>query len=317
MREKTTGNIIANWKPAFADKFGKEILHLDHTLHRSELFTDQRLAALIENAGRGDYHVNTRCAGPDGKKRRREGEFGKLSGMEILDCVKKGDIWINLRAPQKVDPAYGEMLSDMYREFEARVPGLSTFRHLTTILISSPNVYVPYHCDVPGQMLWQIRGRKRVWVYPAKPPFLTQNAIEKLILGELHETDMVYDEAFDEDATVIDLVPGKMLHWPLNYPHRVENHDCLNVSVTTEHYTSDIRSSYAVNYANGLLRKAGFANPRQSTTGISAIAKTALAAGVKFSGLRKKAAKPYLIDFAVDPDSDSCVRDINPWQLSL
>lgn len=317
MREKTTGNIIANWKPEYAAKFGKDILHLDHTLDRSELFTDERLANLIETAGRADYHVNTRCAGPDGKKRRREGEFGKLSGKEILECVKNGDIWINLRAPQKADPAYGELLGDMYREFEARVPGLLTFKHATTILISSPNVYVPYHCDVPGQMLWQIRGEKRVWVYPAKPPFLTHNAIEKLILGELHETDMPYDEAFDEAAMVVDLKPGKMLHWPLNYPHRVENHDCLNVSVTTEHYTKPIRASYAVNYANGLLRKAGLPNPAQSISGISALAKTALAAGVKFSGIRNKSAKPYLIDFCVDPVSPNCVRDIEPYEMQL
>ncbi len=48
-----------------------------------------------------------------------------------------------------------------------------------------------------------------------------------------------------------------MLHWPLNCPHRVENRDSVNVSLTTEHYTKEIRTSYAVNYANGLLRKSG------------------------------------------------------------
>ncbi len=315
MRDLTTGNIIANWKPEHAGKFGKETLHLEHTLHKSELFSDERLAGLVENADRKHYHVNTRSSGKDGKLRRREGEFGKLSGMEILDAVRTGDIWINLRAPQVVDPAYGELLGDMYREFEARVPGLKTFKHITTILISSPNVYVPYHCDVPGQMLWQVRGRKRVWLYPAKEPFVSPNAIEKLILGEVHETDMVYDPAFDENAQVIDLEPGRMLHWPLNWPHRVENHDCLNVSVTTEHYTSEIRTSYAVNYANGILRKMGVANPAKQESGLTALAKTALAAGVKFSGLGKKAAKPYTIDFAVDPAAPNSVRDIDPYKL--
>lgn len=317
MREQTTGTILQNWQPGFADKFGKETLHLEHGLHKSELFTDERLASLIEKADRTNYHVNTRAAGADGKKRRREGEFGKLSGMEILDAVRTGDIWINLRAPQVADPAYGEMLRDMYSEFENRVPGLDTFKHGTTILISSPNAYVPYHCDVPGQMLWQIRGRKRVWLYPAEMPFLSQNAIEKLILGEMHETDMVHQDAFDEKAEIIDLEPGHMLHWPLNYPHRVENHDCLNVSVTTEHYTKEIRTSYAVNYANGLLRKAGVSNPERQSSGLIALGKTGLAGAVKFSGLRKKASKPYTIDFTVDPKSPHCVRDIEPYQLAL
>ncbi len=317
MRDLTVGNIVRNWKPDYADKFGKQALHLEHSLHRSELFSDERLANLIEKADRTHYHVNTRAAGPDGKKRRREGEFGKLSGSEILNAVQKGDIWINLRAPQLADPAYGELLEDMYREFEMRVPGLKTFKHITTILISSPNVYVPYHCDVPGQMLWQVRGKKRVWLYPAQEPFLTQTALENLILGEMHETDMVYDEAFDKQADVYDLEPGYMLHWPLNYPHRVENHDCLNVSVTTEHYTSEIRTSYAVNYANGLLRRAGVSNPSRQAEGFRALAKTGLAGAVKFSGIRKKAAKPYTIDFAVDLSAPNCVRDLTPYQMKF
>ena len=107
MREITTGNIIADWKPEYADMFGKETLRLKHTLHQSELFSDARLANLIEKADRTHYHVNTRASGPDGKKRRREGEFGDLSGMDVLKAVQKGDIWVNLRAPQLADPAYG------------------------------------------------------------------------------------------------------------------------------------------------------------------------------------------------------------------
>ncbi len=315
MCDIATGNILTDWKENHVQLFGKHSLHLKHCLHKSELFGDQALARLLENAHRNDYHVNTRSAGPDGKKRRREGEFGKLSGQQLLEAVRKGDIWINLRAPQKADKAYGELLEDMYREFEARVPGLKTFKHLTTILISSPNVYVPYHADVPGQMLWQIRGRKRVWVYPGWEPFLPQAAIEKLILGEMHETDMPFHDWFDEWAQVIDLEPGHMLHWPLNYPHRVENHDCLNVSVTTEHYTKAIRNAYAVNYANGLLRKAGFKNLDQQKSGLALTAKLAFAAAVKFSGVRKTVSKPYTIDFCVDPDAPSGYRDIEAYEL--
>ena len=73
MREITTGNIIADWKPEYADMFGKETLKLKHTLHQSELFSDARLASLIEKADRTHYHVNTRASGPDGKKRQSRG----------------------------------------------------------------------------------------------------------------------------------------------------------------------------------------------------------------------------------------------------
>lgn len=317
MREQTTGNIISNWKEEYAKGFGEKPLHLSHNLHKSELFNDERLAYLIENSERNTYHVNTRMSGPDGKKRRREGEFGDLSGRDILKAVQKGDIWINLRAPQLVDKAYGDLLKDMYEEFEARVPGLETFKHKTTILISSPKVYVPYHCDVPGQMLWQVRGKKKIWLYPAEKPYLTQTAIEKLILGEMHETDMTYHEGLDEGAQIYDLEPGYMLYWPLNCPHRVENYDCLNVSVTTEHYTKSIRTAYGVNYANGLLRKMGFSNLKQQHSGVMALAKMALAGGVKFSGLRNKVTKPYRVDFQVDMNANHGVRDIKAYEMQL
>ena len=50
------------------------------------------------------------------------------------------------------------------------------------ILISSPNAQVYYHADLPGQSLWQIRGTKRVYIYPPVAPFLTPEQIERIIL---------------------------------------------------------------------------------------------------------------------------------------
>ena len=58
-----------------------------------------------------------------------------------------------------------------------------------------------------------------------------------------------------------------MLHWPLNGPHRVENHDMVNISVTTEHFTKEIRDFYAIVYANGLLRRLGISPSRYSAGG--------------------------------------------------
>src|SRR5680860_576285 len=214
MRDTTTGTIISDWEAHHAELFGRQSLHLKHSLHKSELFTDAGLAKLLDSVDRADYHVNTMTPSINGKRRRREGEFGKLSGADLLKAVKSGDIWINLRAPQKADKRFGDMLGDIYKEFEARVPGLQTFKQGMTILISSPNMTVPFHADVPGQMLWQVRGQKRVWVYPFGDPFLSQNAIEKLILGELHETDMPYHSWFDECAEIYDLNPGYM---PVSY----------------------------------------------------------------------------------------------------
>lgn len=313
MRDTVIGNILTDWKDDYTRLFGKQDLHLAHSLHKSELFTDAALARLLENSARENYHVKATDEGGSGN---REGELGDLSGEDILKAVRRGKIWINIQHPETVDPAYGDMLSEMYREFESRVPGLDTFKHMTTILISSPKVKVRYHADVPGQMLWQIRGSKRVWVYPNHAPYLSQEALEKLVLKRLHETDMPYQASFDADATVYDLEPGYMLYWPLNCPHRVENQDCMNVSVTTEHWTRELRNIYAVNYANGLLRGAGFNHLERQEGGPVMLAKMGLAAAAKFSGATRASRKPYTIDFRVDPDSPTGYRDIEAYTFS-
>jgi hypothetical protein len=65
-----------------------------------------------------------------------------------------------------------------------------------------------------------------------------------------------YEPWFGAHADVIGLEPGRMLHWPLNCPHRIVNQDWLNVSFTTEHMRRELRNAYAINYGNGVLRRA-------------------------------------------------------------
>jgi hypothetical protein len=309
--------IIADWRPHHAELFGEHILRLKHRLHESPLFSDAALARLIEHTPPEHCYVNTMDKRSHNPRSRREGAIDCLSGADALEAVKRGNIWINVHRPGATDPAYAELLAEIFGELERYVPGLKTYRHSMTLLISSPNVQVYYHCDVPGQMLWQMRGTKRVFVYPNKAPFLTQPAMEKIVLGEAHETVMPYSPWFDDHAEIIDLEAGEMLHWPLNCPHRVTNHDCLNVSMTTEHWTDQLRNVYAVNYANGVLRRAlGRKQLSRSTSGPAFWGKAALTAAMKASGLQRARQRKRTIDFAVDPRAPDGVRDIAAYAFS-
>lgn len=304
--------IITDWQDHHARLFGRHALKLQHRLAESPLFTDEALARLIETAPRDAYHVNYSQKTPGNPPRRREGEIKDLSGHAVLDAVRAGNIWINLTAPDRLDPTYGKLVDDIYAEFESHVPGLKTYKRKLTLLISSPGVSVKYHSDVPGQTLWQVRGAKKLYVYPASAPFISQPALERLILGELRETDMPFEPWFDEFATVYDLTPGTMLHWPLNGPHRVVNENVLNVSFTTEHWTDELRRSYAVNYANGIIRKitGTTATLSQGTEGLGYYARLALAGAVKFSPLNPQRQKRYEVDFRVAPGLPDSIRDI-------
>ena len=311
-----SANTITDWQPRHADLFGRHTVNLAHNLHGSELFSDAALARLIERTPRDAYHVNTMNPATHDPRTRREGEIGSLKGEAVLEAVRSGMIWILLQNPGSHDDRYQALLDRIYAEFEERVPGLKTYKHKMTVLISSPKVQVYYHADVPGQTLWQVRGRKRVWVYPNSAPFLPQLGIERIVLNEAHEISLGYERWFDEFAEVVDLEPGRMLHWPLNCPHRIVNHDCLNVSFTTEHWTDELRNAYAVNYANGLLRRRlGIAKLSQSTSGARFLAKLGLAAAYKYSGLQKQKEAGFKIDFTVDPGSPNSVRDIPAFDL--
>jgi hypothetical protein len=280
------------------------------------LFSESALARLLDNVGRHDYKVNTMDIGSHNVRSRREGEIRGLSGQEVLEAVRTGRIWILLLRPDKRDSAYRALLHDIYAEMRRMVPNFKVdLAIMGAILISSPNVQVLYHCDIPGQTLWQVRGQKRVYVYPNKPPFLKQDSLEKIALRETQEF-LPYEEGFDAGAVVFDLQPGQMLHWPLNAPHRIVNGDCVNASFTTEHFTPGDRRSFFVNYANGILRnRFGRHELSQKTSGPSYWAKLGLAAAYKFSGNQRKHRKVLPVDFIVDPKAPQGLRTVPAHEL--
>lgn len=312
-----TLRIFTDFSKRHTELFGRHNVNLGHALAASPLFGDAALAELIERAPAGSYHVNTMDVTTHDPRTRREGVVDGLSGAEALEAVRRGHIWILLQNPGRYDPRYEVMLGHIYREMEELVPGFRSYKQKMSILISSPRVQVYYHADVPGQTLWQVRGHKRVHVYPNTAPFLAQDALERIVLGEGHEISLDYEPWFDEYAEVIDLAPGRMLHWPLNCPHRIVNADCLNVSFTTEHWTDELRNAYAVNYANGVMRgRFGARQLSRPTAGPGMWARMGLAAAWKKSGMQKRGQKKFKIDFKVDLDAPWCVRPIAPYELT-
>ncbi len=112
-----------------------------------------------------------------------------------------------------------------------------------------------------------------MYVYPANPPFISKQNLEDIALFDM-ELDVPYAPWYDEYATVHELAPGEMLTWPTNAPHRVQNLDCLNVSLTVSYYTEEIARAQTVLLANGILRhKFGFKNLSNRITGPSFWAK--------------------------------------------
>lgn len=292
--------IFTEWTHAQTQLWGHVPLLLRHRLHEHKLFSREALASLIENYPPEHYMLVH--MGAQGERRLwREGKCGDLSGAQVIDAIAKGRMWLNLIRVNEVDPRYGDLLDDLFEEIGQHVPGDATFKRINGILISSPLAQVYYHFDTSGQSLWQIEGAKRVYLYPAVPPFLTEQALEDVCLYH-NETGISYEPWFDEHATVYELGPGEMMHWPLNMPHRIENLDNLSISMTCEYSTAAIQRRMVLNSANGILRHSLHLKPERNLSGLSYWAKLALYGAVKKSGmLEQKRRERRPVTFRLDP----------------
>lgn len=268
-------NILTGLDARTALLFGQQPLALGHTLHQNPLFSRDALARLIETYPRAHYSLIA-MGGADDALAWREGDLGGASGETVLDAIAAGRLWLNLRNVSGVAAAHGALLDSIFAELKAAMPGFPARAWQSGILISSPTAQVYYHADLPGQLLWQIAGRKRVYLYPNSAPFITPEQLEDIALFDV-EVDMPYAPWYDEHARIFELSPGQMLSWPLNAPHRVENVEGVNVSMTVSFSGAESRRREILHLANGLLRhRFGYAPRSRRTEGAGFLAKAVL-----------------------------------------
>ena len=307
-------NVFKDLDATQARLWGKAPQRLHHGWASSALFSLDALAGLIERYPAEHCSLVATSSQGSATRRWREGELGGLNGRQVIDTIARGGLWLNLRNVHLVDPRYGALQDAAYAELRAALPGFDAGALRMGILISSPLAQVHYHADMPGQTLWQIAGRKRVYIYPPHAPYLPAAALEDIALSGV-EVTLPYDPAFDHDAVLMELAPGQMLHWPLNSPHRVDNLDCLNISVTTEHWTPRIRRSQMVTLANGVLRRHLGHTPRsRALSGPGFWAKAVLQAVWRRSPWAQRLqrqARP--IDFRLSTQAPGGMTDIAPY----
>ncbi|MFZ4607929.1 MAG: hypothetical protein ACOYM5_16920 [Caulobacter sp.] len=294
--------IIRDWTPDKSHAFGKEVLTFNHDLHTRPMFDDDGLADLLDRYPREKLGVFTMGENPREWRTWRRGLAGNLSGKVLLQMAKEGRIWLNLRAANDYLPDYAALADEVFAEKEAMVPGLRTLKRDLGVLISSPNAQVFYHLDVPMVSLWQIRGVKTVWAYPVEDPYVGPEALEAIVLRETAE-QFAFDPAWDFGAAMAELTPGRMLTWPQNAPHRIENGPMLNVSLSMEFMTPSALMRANVIYANGLMRRRLGADPKiQPGFSPLGLAKVAAARAAKALKLQKANERVLPVTFNLETE---------------
>jgi hypothetical protein len=305
--------LLENWTPEQAARMEQTIFVAQHRLHMLDLFDDDRLIDLLDRHPRSDLGINTMGDDPARRADWQEGRAGNLDAEELLEAARTGRIWLNVRRVMDHHHQYAELVLALYDELERNCPGLKTFNHSANLLISSPSAQVYYHLDCPANMLWHIRGRKRVWAYPLEAGLVSDETIEGVLCGEKSE-ELAYRPEWDKLATAHDLEPGEMITWPQHTPHRVVNTDGLNVSLSTEHMTPRAVRRNNVFLANRHFRKLlGGSWRRTELDGWRpAVKEFALRLARRLPPIAPapSACYKYPITFEVDLDAPNCVRPL-------
>lgn len=295
----------------------QQALHFRHALSSTGLFDDDALARLLDDYPANDIHVTTMTAGagPDEPiSSWRVGTTAGLSGREIMTAVSRGQLWVNVKRLAENSPTYKTILSDLYQKLADHLHCEPPKWQRATLLISSPRASVYYHADSIPNVLWHIRGEKKVFVYPYdNPHFASPEEIEMICSGEAEE-QLKYKADFEASAQCFQLRPGQAVTWPQHSPHRVINTQGLNVSLSTEHITPEARRKVNLYRGNRVLRKMGV-QPRINRPD-SLAGRTKQALGVYHSAMKKVRRKAPISfkltpTFRVDPSAELGYRDIN------
>lgn len=289
--------------PAMRADFGKRPLKSRHTLHASDLFTDHALTALLDRFPRSYLYALTMGEDPERPDENRLASHDGVSGADLLAAVKHGRLWLNITRVTRFEPAYRELVDELFAQLKEEIPGFVCDGSQATLLLSSPSAQVYYHADSSPSALWHIRGKKRLWLYPAMDErFLSREHLEDIVANARHEY-VPYRKQLDAHATVYDLEPGDWAAWAQNAPHRVVNLDGLNVSLSTEYFTPESRARIRTFTANRFLRQLGARKLSDRVTGPMALAKVAAQRAARAAGLEKMPPKIHVATCRVDPSA--------------
>jgi hypothetical protein len=245
--------LLKKWTDEQIEQMRGAIFVAEHRLAELPLFKDDELIRILDQHPRKDLGVNTMGSDPARRSDWQEGDAGDLDGKSLLEITKRGRLWLNVRRVMDHHPEFHNIVNTLYDELET-LCGEGMFNRSANLLISSPTAMVYYHLDCPANMLWHIRGEKRVWAYPLESGIVSPETIEAVLTGEASE-ELAFRPEYDAKAKVVDLKPGQMITWPQHTPHRVVNTSGLNVSLSTEHMTQRALRKNNVYLANRHFRR--------------------------------------------------------------
>lgn len=247
----------------FAQKFTQEPFRIQHRLNEHPLFQLERLLKLSQslpaccieyNAGQIPMSIE-----------HAQTPMNGLSAGETIRRISECKSWLVLKYVER-DPEYaallGQCLSEVKAYSEAIAPGMCSGQAF--IFITSPGSVTPYHIDPEHNFLLQVRGGKRVHLYDGRvKSLLTEENLEQFYSDR--GRNIPFQPDFDQHSWVNELQPGDGLHFPVTYPHWVQNLNEVSISFSITFRTPDLDRRRAMYQIHDRLRHWGV-SPNQVGT---------------------------------------------------
>jgi len=294
---------LVPWTKEQASAFGYRSIKARHGLADLEMLSDTALVELLEKHPREALQAFT--MGTDVTRRTdwQPVDTSGATGSDLLRAVTRGRLWFNIHHVQQFHTAYRHITDRLFAELRQMCPGFQPLNCDVTLIMSSPDALVYYHADAQPNLLWHLRGHKRVWTYPAgQHRFMAQELMED-IFASFADEEAAYTPDFDHEATQFDVAPGDVVCWPQNAPHRVTNLSGLNVSLSTVFQTEESERRKLTYCANRLFRRT-YHIPFWSTkeTGMTAgLKRTAFRAFRKMGWVHTPPRRAYIAKLRIDP----------------
>lgn len=239
----------------FARSFDRRPFLIEHRLCDHPLFDLDRLLQLAKDLPESniEYNAGTLPVNQDQSKTPRNG----LSAEDTVQRIRECKSWMVMKWVE-TDPEYRALLEECLAEVrphsEPIAPGMR--QPQAFIFLTSPGSVTPYHMDPEHNFLLQVRGNKHICQFDGNDrTILTHEELEEFYA--LRKRNMTLKEENRERCWKYELQPGQGLHFPVTFPHWVQNGDDVSISFSITFRTPDLDRRRATYQFNHGLRKWG------------------------------------------------------------
>jgi hypothetical protein len=302
----------------FRENLNRLPFEVGHRFSGHPLFELSKLVELAnEITSRNDPHRpfgDAYCliGTPDPGEKALEASKPIRAVAETIEQIQNANGWIMLNHVER-NPAYQKVLEEGIadvlqlagREVKNKIKWFEAI-----IFVTSPHRATPYHVDRECAWLLQIRGDKKIHLFPrADKEAVPDEELERF--WAVDNQAGVYKPQFESHAMVFNMRPGTGVHIPVNTPHWLRNGDDISISMNINFVFHD-RIWGNIYKANHQLRKRGFQpTPPGQNAFKDSVKGAAYTAVQRVSGLIKR--KPYLPQVAKDQNERIFQQMKNRW----